>query len=335
VILSSSTHKFSNGATYDFDLFINATGYEQRASALIRSKCILASRFISLLFQTQKVISFRTNLKVMQNVSATMIVDFAKFYRSEFRALIDELYERHGRQITVGMDVSSMNRTMIATGLSALFAFNSKIKSLRLFYVPSAYRTPQLTFSQIEQIGAVTPELSGFDSDPTLPICLVLGLGFEYGTAVGMINQLEPQFTLCLRAVGNDRRFETAVRKANLDFDFSGFNVEISEYELLDATSSYHHIENIVHSLVSNFRVVMVPMGPKVLAAIFILIALRYFGKIALWRVARHADAGQVMADDRFVTALVDMNLPSLGVSFDVLREMVRNFASEQAVEEI
>ena len=105
-----------------------------------------------------------------------------------------------------------------------------------------------MTFPQIEQIGAVIPELSGFDLQPGLPIALVLGLGYEYGTAIGLINQLEPQFTLCLRAAGHDRRFEDAVRTANLDFDFGAYNVQISEYDVLDVFSAYRHIENIIFS---------------------------------------------------------------------------------------
>jgi hypothetical protein len=216
-----------------------------------------------------------------------------------------------------------MNRTMAATTLSAVFAYKNSVASLDIFYVPARFDPPKLTFSRIEQIGAVTPELSGFDSEPALPLALVLGLGFEYGTALGLINQLEPQLTLCLRAIGHDPRFERAVRQANLQFDFSAYNVEISEYDLLNVRSSYRHIENIVYALAGNYRVVMVPMGPKIFASILILIALKYFGQVALWRVARPMEPSDVPADDMYVGASVDLEGMSKGSNTDQLRALI------------
>ena len=323
MITASAVHPFPSHVNAEFDLFINATGYEERASSLVRANCVSSQEYISFLFNEHKILAYDSNFKTMQAAAATMIDDPIAFCRHDLGTVARELSSKLGRAVRVAIDVSSMNRTMAATLLTALVSYREFIGALEIFYLPARFSEPTLTFSPIEQIGAVTPELSGFDAEPGLPIALVLGLGYEYGTAVGLIHQLEPQFTLCLRATGHDSRFEEAVRQANLDFDFSTYNVEISEYDLLDARAAYRHIENIVYSLMGNFRVVLVPMGPKMLASILVLIALRYFGKVAVWRVARPTQPADVPPDDIFLSATVDLALPSKSLGFDQLRNLM------------
>jgi hypothetical protein len=323
MILDSSVHRLSGPPRHEFDFFINATGFEERSASLVRAKCITANKYLSLLFDQHRVLAFDRNFQTMTGVSASFVPDPIGFFREEFKALAREYTNQTGKKITIGLDVSSMNRTMAATTLSAIFANQELVESLHLFYVPGKFHPPKLAFPQIEQVGAVTPELSGFDSEPALPLALVLGLGFEYGTAVGLINQLEPQLTLCLTAIGHDVRFEREVRRANLDFDFGAYNVEVSEYELLNGQSAYRHIENIVYTLVGNFRVVMVPMGPKVLASLLVLIALKYFGKIAVWRVAGPMEPTVILPANKYIDLTVDINIQSDGLSFDRLQDMI------------
>lgn len=323
MILNSAVHRFSDLHTHEFDLFINSIGFEERAGALVRRRRISSSTYLSLQFEDHQVLSFNDNLAAMNQVGARIAEKPLEFCRTEFSKFAAELSLRLGRKLRVGLDVSSMNRTMAATTLSALFAYREVLGSLELFYVPARFVEPTLTFSPIDQIGAVTPELSGFDSEPGLPIALVMGLGYEYGTALGLINQLEPQLTICLRAIGHDIQFEDAVRNANLQFDFSNYNVTVSEYELMDIGSAYRHIENIIYTLVGNFRVVLVPMGPKIFAALLTLVALKYFGRLAVWRVARPTDPKQVESDDMYISAEVDVGATFSEIHIQNLRNMI------------
>jgi len=208
MILDSFTCTLADSPRHSFDLFINATGYEERASSLFRHGCVEAPHYISALFPNHRILAFNENVRIMQDVSATLVENPVEFFRAAFEDLAKSMVTKLGRTLRIGLDVSSMNRTMAATVLLSLFACQSLIVSLNIFYVPGRFKPPKLSFSPIQQIGAVTPELSGFDSEPGLPLALILGLGFEYGTAVGIINQLEPQATLCFRAIGHDTRFE-------------------------------------------------------------------------------------------------------------------------------
>ncbi|TDU25572.1 hypothetical protein DFR24_4010 [Panacagrimonas perspica] len=221
---------------------------------------------------------------------------------------IRALSERTGRKIRVGIDISSMNRTMAASLLLSVLSKASCCEAITLFYVPARFASPSLTVSPIEQVGPVLPELSGFKCEPGRPVAVVMGLGYEYGTAVGLINQLEPQLTICLKASGGDPMYDAAVSDANLGFDFGPYNVEVSDYDLRDIGAAFRHIETLVHGLVPTYRVVLVPMGPKILSAILVLIALKYFGRAALWRVARSSPPADVQADSFYVSADVDLD---------------------------
>ena len=313
MILRSEKYLIAGSERHDFDLFINATGYEERAGTLVRTGRVTADEYLSLLFDQHRVLAYEQNRKIMSDVGASFVSDPIDFFYNEFCKYATGLVHKKNRKIRIGVDVSSMNRTMSATVLSSIIAYSNIIDAAELFYVPAKFRRPRLQFMPIQQIGAVLPELSGFDSEPALPLGAILGLGYEYGTAVGLINQLEPQLTICFRAIGHDQRFEREVRRANLDFDFSACNVKVSEYDLLDVKSAFRHIDNITYALVNNYRIVMVPMGQKILAALFVLLAIRYFGRIALWRVARQDSPIEIQADEMYVVAGIDVECKGVG----------------------
>ena len=237
------------------------------------------------------------------------VKEYVSFFRDEFPGLLQVLSDSLARRPRIALDISSMNRTMMAEALFAMMRLRSHIDSVELMYVPGEFKQPKSEFPEIERIGAVIPELSGFSADPELPIGVVMGLGYEYGLAVGLINRLEPRLTVCFRATGYDVRYEDACRHANLDFDFGCSNVELGSYPLIDAASAYRHLENVVFGMTKGFRVVVVPLGPKIFAALAILIAIKNVGTVAIWRVAAKLEVSDVQASNDLLR--VDLDLGS------------------------
>lgn len=325
MILSSRTFGIDEASgNIVVDLYISAIGYETRSTALICAGRVATRRHLAIMFAGDQVLAFQDNLAVMRRLGARLVDDVVSFCRRDLCNELVAIARETGSRPRLAIDVSSMNRTMAATILTVLFANRQLIESLEICYVPARYVAPALSFTPITQVGAVTPELSGFDAEPGLPIALVLGLGYEYGTAIGLIHQLEPQYTLCLRAIGRDQRFQEAVRSANLDFDFGAYNVELTEYDLNNVQSAFQHIENIVFSLQTNFRVVLVPMGPKILASLLVLVAIKYFGKVAVWRVARESVPSDVHPDGQFVRASIDIRDESMDGATIRLGQLMR-----------
>jgi hypothetical protein len=103
------------------------------------------------------------------------------------------------------------------------------IDEIFIYYCPAAFNEPDWSFPRIESLGPVRGEFSAYNADPNKPLCLVLGLGFEPGVAMGIISQLEPKLSYCFWGSGVDGRFDKAVRHANFDFDFVGFNVSLRQ----------------------------------------------------------------------------------------------------------
>lgn len=151
---------------------------------------------------------------------------------------------------------------------------------------------------------------------------MVAGLGYEYGLAVGLINRLEPRLTVCFRAVGHDPRYEEACRIANLDFDFGGNPTEVGSYPIRNPAVAFDYLENVVYGMSKSFRVVIVPLGPKLFAALATLIAIKNFSIVSVWRVAAQLEVSDVTPCAEFLHLELDLqcSLPQLGMGEGLAR---------------
>jgi hypothetical protein len=136
-------------------------------------------------------------------------------------------------------------------------------------------------------------------------------MGFEAGVSMGIISQLEPSIAYGLWGTGVDERFDTAVKRANFDFQFPGFNTRILHYQVKDPKGAFELLENIVYGLARDNRVIVVPMGPKLFSALAALVGMKYFGDIAVWRVQHSlgVDPPDSLPGRSCVFASIDVNL--------------------------
>jgi hypothetical protein len=314
IMLSSGSRQFwLNSKKFICDLFVCSLGYENRATALLDREILSAGQAIAFSFYGEQKFSFLENERFLKSVGAQIVSNDEKSIRKSIRTAIANLYSQKCAKIALAIDVSSMNRTMIASSLDEILCHVELLSELRIFYVPASFEEPTLQFPKIAQVGPVIPLLSGFDADPSLPLALVVGLGFEFGIAIGVTHQLEPQTTICFRAVGHDARYEAAVKRANSDFDFSPFPVNITDYSLLEPVLAARHIDDIVAGILPTSRLILVPMGPKILAAYFILSAIKNWGQVAVWRVTHGSGNKDASPAEEFIEATV--NLKEFGTS--------------------
>jgi hypothetical protein len=299
------------------DFIIHALGFERRSTAMLTSGAVPLGQVVSLLFPNERRLSFQSNVEAVRALGSELIEDYSTYLRTEFPLRIERFAEMNSRPPTVLIDVSSMNRTMIATVLFVVLSIKEKLRAVFLTYVPGQFADPRTEFPAIEQIGAVIPELSGFSADPELPIGVIMGLGYEYGLAVGLINRLEPRLTVCFRAIGHDVKYDDACRKANLDFDFGYSNIEVGTYPLLDPKSAYRHLENVVYGMVRSFRVVIVPLGPKLFAALATLLAIANIGTVAIWRVAARQEVADVVPSNEYLIVELDLTVQLPTIEMD------------------
>lgn len=301
MIISANSFSLDNPAHIASDIHVSALGFESRCLSLISKEAILAHEHLFLKFPTSDLFSYAEN-EVLANSTARPI--FIDFPSSNFLSDLNT-YLGNSDIKTVSIDISSMNRTMIAAVISSLARTTAKDK-VTIIYVPAKYEKPVFDFSEIVAAGPVLPEFSGFDDESDLPGSVLMGLGFEYGVALGLINLIEPQNAICMYAEGHDTRYENSVKKANLEFRFPGTNASAIAYDLYNPALTYQYVSSTIRNLQPKYRVSLIPMGPKILSCLFTLASIDFFGKVTLWRVVRNPTARNSEEDGNAIALEID-----------------------------
>lgn len=265
---------------HTFDVFFYGLGFETRATKIVSSIGKIGKVY-ALKMPRTTVHSYERNMEFAKSRQHRIIEDFGKFARQELKLI----FAKRQGPLRVGFDISSVNRLMLVGLLNEMSDLIEDTDEFSLFYCPASFVEPSWQFPQIEKLGPASELFSGFDSDPSKPLCLVLGLGFEAGVSMGIISQLEPSNSLCFWGKGVDVRFDQAVERANFDFNFPTFNTKVLSYNVDDPKGAFELLESVIYGLVRDYRVVIVPMGPKLFTAIVTLVGMSYFGELAIWRV--------------------------------------------------
>ncbi|NBC31058.1 MAG: hypothetical protein GVY13_00095 [Alphaproteobacteria bacterium] len=264
-----------------WDLFIGTWGDEPRSRELIHRLDFTKTGWIIYLHENVKDgLEFPG---LIFGDSPGIIITGGSLYKdSQFQYLEAFVCEK---PIRVLVDISCMSRTMICE-LTYLMLQKYKDKFRSTFcYLPAQFSRPHREYPKVRSVGPAFGPYAGFDFNPGDPLALILGIGFEYGLALGMINRLEPKKTIALWGSGHLKEFDSEVKKANFDFDFSPYQVAVLEYKLNDPLSAFIRMDNIVSNLVPEYRVILAPMGPKIFALLCALLAEKHFGKVAVYKV--------------------------------------------------
>lgn len=285
------------------DVFIHALGYEHRSVEFLRRDIIQAKTTLSVALQTSSLLSYDQNARICQQKGTVFVP------ASGVRDAIKEVFKaRKKPSLNIVVDISSLTRRLIAEVLVELCFHKSSIEKVTLFYTPQEFSDPEPNFAKMGALRAITPELTAFDSDPDQPIALMLGLGFEYGLGLGLIDLIEPEQTICFRATGFDLRYDEAVKSANFDFDFSTANLLVQPYSLTDPLRAYSSMNNIAYGLLASHRIEIVPLGPKIFSAYAVLLALNFVGCVTVLRVPSTAsNPRDAVARNGFVAAEINM----------------------------
>jgi len=204
------------------------------------------------------------------------------------------------------VDVSSMNRSLIARLLASIFMVVEPPFSLRIYYAPAAYVEPQYLFMPARQSAPAIPELSGKLGTHQSGLALLLGLGFEYGVSLGLLEQFEPDRAIVFMPRGSDERYDRAVRKANFDFDFGHENLELFQYQVNQPLALFESLFSITAGVTAGQRLVIARNGPKILAALATIVGLFRAPQVTVLRASlatgppdHHVEAdGSIVAVD-------------------------------------
>jgi hypothetical protein len=291
-----------------FDYYLYGLGFETRSTKLV-SAIKVKEKIFALKMPESLIHAYRRNVQFAKTMQHRIIENVAEFAEKELRPALT----RSSTPIRIGFDISSVNRLMLVEVISKLARFTKADDRVEVHYCPAVYIEPDRQFPQIQRLGPINPTFSSVDGDPTKPLCLILGLGFEAGLAMGIISQLEPQLTYCFWGTGVDRAFDRAVKRANFDFEFSGFNTKTIAYDIKDALGAFYILENVIYGLIRHYRVIIVPMGPKLFTFLSALVGMTYLEDVAIWRVQHSRTESPDSLPGKFcVQAVLDTELLNL-----------------------
>lgn len=265
-------------------LFISVLGFETRAIFAATTLASLSPQRVALAFPDRKLFSYGSNARwYNDNGFETVQVDDPRF-RDFLVHLISSVPVAHD-QIDIRVDISSMSRPLLAELLICLSAIDRQL-TVQFVYCPGQFTSPEQVVMPAVNTGPVIPEFAGWWDRPDLPTAVVLGLGFEYGRALGAFEFLEASDAWLFAPSGEDGRYEVALRRVNKDLWSMLPEQRVQEYRVDDPFSCFSYLESLVYGLRGRARTVLVPFGPKIFSLCCLIVALTHRGDVAVWRVS-------------------------------------------------
>jgi len=310
--------KWSECRDIAFDAVIVTCGYETRAQYLLTELVGSPSCIVALDYGCAGQLNYDANREEMMRRGASFISidsgNFAGKACSTIAASMDSEKPASERHILV--DVSSCSRSVLAEMLLALAREFEGEGKIYCAYALSAFdRAPESEMpSNVSE--PVIGELAGWSEDLSKPPCAIISLGFEPGRALGTIDYLEVPEVRLLLPKGPDERFEEAVIAANELLIGEVGPDNLLPYEVTEPDSTFQKLDSLVFGLVNSFRPVIVPLGPKIFSAIAMVLAIRMFPRVCIWRTS---SGSGVEVTDKLASGEVavfdasPLKLPSLG----------------------
>jgi hypothetical protein len=272
-----------------FDLLIFAVGYEARSRHVAQS---LRDRYVSAVgirFDQHEVLSFDENLAWAQAQSNIAVVTGRSEYdvSTAVTAQLDSSHAVESEDMHVLVDVSSFPRVHLAAIYSALLAFSSEAGPLTVefVYAFSEFTAPPEEHGPVVEFGAVSPDFSGV-GEAEQGLATIIGLGYESELALAVQEVLDPAVTWLAVPQSVDDQFDTQVQKSNELLLKLVDPSNVWSYEVDDPFSTFVELESIVHGLQVTHNVVLVPLGPKLLVLVCLLIATTYENVVGVWRLS-------------------------------------------------
>lgn len=265
------------------DMLIYSIGYEARSRHVAEFYRASPANRIGINYRDNQILSYQQNRQIAASDGSSIIGDDNTQIRDEIERTIRDI-KLSGKKVTAAVDVSSMNRTVMASVLLALYDLAEVGDTIKLLYSPAKYTEPHLLLRPLTTMAPAHPSLSGIIGDPDFGRCVLLGLGYEYGVSLSILDSHEPDMAFIFKPSGFDPRYETSVRDANFGFDFGERNYEVIEYSLEDTSYLFNTITNLVYSAKHNTHFTAVPFGPKLFSAVAIFCAAIHHPHLAVLR---------------------------------------------------
>ncbi|UIJ47134.1 hypothetical protein LZK98_09405 [Sphingomonas cannabina] len=275
-------------AAQRFDLAILTCGYETRAAYLRKSIALDAAELVVLDYRCDTILSYDENKAFYESLSNRRFIDIDDSLSEKLSTALSKAAAGidAGNRLRILIDISSCSRSVMAKLLLAIAETLPGSVELTCAYALSAFDNPPDGELPSHISEPVVGDLSGWSDDLSKPPCAVIGMGFEPGRALGCMDYLEIPEVRLFMPYGVDQRFEQAVQEANAVLIAEAGTQSVLPYQILDPAATYEKMESLIYGLLARFRPVIIPLGPKIFAALAMVLAVRMLPRICVWRTS-------------------------------------------------
>ncbi|EGR0777310.1 hypothetical protein EW121_06765 [Vibrio cholerae] len=270
----------------EFDVAIYGLGYESRSTSAFKKFHEQSRKNIVIGYETNRTaVKYNENKIYFQENNVLLYEnDCESIIKTVREIVIESVKEIHEPKIF--LDITVMSRHRMAYIIYNLLSDLSKNAKLTICYNLSYYVEPPCGIQPVKKLGPIIDELSGDLGSLSMPTSIVFGLGYEEHKALGVYNYYDSDFSYAFIPKNPYSDFEIKVRENNKPLLNSISEKNIFTYDVTNPYSTYVDLKSLVMSLSDVSRTILVPLGPKIFAALAVILGKELYPKLPIWRVS-------------------------------------------------
>lgn len=190
------------------------------------------------------------------------------------------------QEVNVLIDVTVMTRHRLAVVLWTCLNLLPKGSIVRVSYSLSDFVAPPKDMSPVKEMGPIIDPLGGVPSNVGFPTSLVVSLGYEENKALGAANYIDANEVVAFIPKGEVLEFNGEVIRSNRDFLRSVSDKNRFTYDLHSPYKSYGELKSVALSLMKESRPIILPLGPKIIAALAVILGIELYPHLPIWRLS-------------------------------------------------
>jgi len=270
----------------EYDLVVVGLGYESRSN-FVSKKLDFSyknSNLYALGYESNtECLSYRDNEEFFFDFGFKIISGEDDAVLDEFEAqVVDQLLEC--RKILI--DITVMSRHRLASIMSFFLKCSLKGSEVTVVYAPSVFVEAPPDSTPIKKVSEISKDFTGTLGDLSKPASLIIGLGYEKNKALGLSSYFDSGSDFLFIPRSKEEKFENTIKENNKELLYQTKDSNIFYYNIDQPYSTYIDLRSLILSVRDYSRPVIVPLGPKILSAISIVIAMELYPDLPVWRVS-------------------------------------------------
>ena len=289
-IIDSGQCDFREALLSRADLLLCASGYESRAThvANLSSGADIEARIV-MPFKECRILNRDNADSYFRDGGFTALPEVGEsdglVAYKHLTSLLNQKASEGRKSVRMFCDYSCMTRAWYGAFVNALFDFESGLEKLEVFfcYAPATFSPPTRTGPNL-----MMGPLNGFRAlrNVSLPVALVIGLGYEEIRAAGLREYVDAARTVVFYTDPPiDPQFLVELLNNNKSLLKTIPADDRIGHSLIDMDATAVLLHETTSDLANNLRVVVAPLGVKPFSLLSMLLSARY-NKFDVWRVS-------------------------------------------------